>query len=79
MTKANAKKATVKPNTAVRKTTETQTSVTTTNNFQNITKGNFHEITVGTPCKIYVDKKTAAMYITPNQTTLVNKRTVTTR
>lgn len=78
MTKGTAKKTTVKPTASTRKVTSTNVT-TNTNNTPNVTKGNFHEIAVGTPCRIFVDKKTAAMYITTNTTTIVSKKNNTNR
>jgi len=76
MTKGTSKKATVKPTTANRKNSET---ATTTSKVKTpvLNTTNFHQINVGTPCQIFVDKKTSAMYITTNQTTLVTKKTQT--
>jgi len=73
MIKGNSKRGTVKPTTANRKNSETTTfSKVKTPTFN---EGNFHQITVGTPCQIFVDKKTSALYITTNQTTLIGKKT----
>jgi hypothetical protein len=76
MTKGNSKKGTAKPKAAIRKTTEVQTNFSKVN-FTKTIKGNFHEITVGTPCKIYVDSTMSAMYITANPTTSVSKKAQT--
>lgn len=82
MTKATTKKATVKPTMANRKNSETTTTFTTTGTkvkTPNFNGNNFHRITVNTPCQIFVDKTTTAMYITTNCTTLTGKRPVSTR
>jgi hypothetical protein len=74
MTKGNSKKGTAKPTSANRKNFETTTTVTKMKT-PNFTGTGFHQINVNTPCQIFVDKTTSAMYITTNETTLTNKRT----